>query len=132
MPDQGPVRGEGDRAIRMILVIQFLITAGAFLLLSMVAGAYAAWSAFAGGGISLATTFFFKWRVFAGSEGRSAQAIVNRFYAGEVQKICLTVVLFLIVIIGLRVSFLPMFVTYIVTLVAFWIVLLPALSGSQV
>ncbi|MGI8740104.1 MAG: ATP synthase subunit I [Gammaproteobacteria bacterium] len=116
----------------MILVIQFLIAAGAFLLLSVVAGPYAAWSALAGGGISLATTIFFKWRVFAGSdEGRSAQAIVNRLYAGEVQKVCLTVVLFLVVIIGLRVSFLPMFVTYIVTLVAFWVVLLPALSGSQ-
>lgn len=132
MSDQISVRGaDGDRAIRMILVIQFTITAAAFLLLSVVATPYAAWSAAAGGGISLVTTVFFRWRVFAGGEGRSAQAIVNSFYAGEMQKLCLTVGLFLIVIVGLRVSFLPMFLTYMITLLAFWIVLLPALSGSQ-
>jgi len=116
---------------RRLLVIQACVAAAGFLVFSWLSGPYAAWSALAGGGIGFITTAFFALRVFAGGAERPAKVIVRTFYVGESQKILLTVALFVVAIVWLEVSFLPMFATYMVSLMAFWIVLLPALSGTQ-
>lgn len=116
---------------RRLLVIQACVAAAGFLVFSWLSGPYAAWSALAGGGIGFITTAFFALRVFTGGAERPAKVIVRTFYVGESQKILLTVALFVVAIVWLEVSFLPMFATYMVSLMAFWIVLLPALSGTQ-
>lgn len=116
---------------RRLLIIQASVAAAGFLLFSLISGPHAAWSALTGGGIGFITTAFFALRVFAGGAERPAKDIVRTFYVGESQKILLTVILFVMVIAWLEVSFLPMFATYMVSLMAFWIVLLPAVSGTQ-
>jgi ATP synthase protein I len=116
---------------RRLLIIQASVAALGFLVFSWLGGPHAAWSALAGGGIGFITTAFFALRVFAGGDERPARTIVRSFYVGESQKILLTVALFVVAIVWLEVSFLPMFATYMVSLMAFWVVLLPALSGTH-
>ncbi|MFN2349637.1 MAG: ATP synthase subunit I [Thioalkalivibrio sp.] len=116
---------------RRLLIIQASVAAAGFLLFSLISGPHAAWSALTGGAIGFITTAFFALRVFAGGAERPAKDIVRTFYVGESQKILLTVILFVMVIAWLEVSFLPMFATYMVSLMAFWIVLLPAVSGAK-
>ncbi|WP_006788308.1 ATP synthase subunit I [Thiorhodospira sibirica] len=120
-----------NRATKVVLGLQLAIICAAFLLTSWLATPASAWSALVGGGIALLTTGFFAWRVFLGVESKSAKAVARSFYVAEVQKIALTVVLFLVAIVWLEVLFLPMFLTYIVSLMAFWLALLPALSGTN-
>lgn len=122
--------GVRKRATRTILAIQAAVTAVAFLGTSLWVGDHAAWSALTGGAIGLVTTGFFAFWVFAGGPEQPAQKVVRRFYIGEVQKIGLTVVLLIVAIVWLEVAFLPMFLTYMATLLAFWVGLLPALDGA--
>ncbi|MGM0475679.1 MAG: ATP synthase subunit I [Pseudomonadota bacterium] len=119
------------RAVGVILGIQFglmLLAAGALFLLGHV---NAAESALMGGGISVASTLYFALRVFVGTRGLPVDKLVRRFYSAEAQKLVLTVALFAIVIATMEVNFLAMFLTYMVTLVAFWLALLPALTGPE-
>ncbi len=107
-----------------IVVIQLSIT-----LLAAVAGIVlvdvkAAYSAVIGGGISISATLYFAWQVFSLPLGTPPDQIATRFYVGEVLKIGLTTVLFILAILVLRVSFLPLFLTYTATLMAYWLALL--------
>jgi ATP synthase protein I len=86
-------------------------------------GAKPAWSAMTGGFISIVTTAFFALRVFVGGSDAPLNVIVRSFYAGEVQKLILTAVLFYAAIRWMDLSFLPLFVTYAVTLLMYWVVL---------
>lgn len=132
MPDDKRARAEPAGGVtRRLLTIQACVAAAGFLFFSWLIDAHGAWSAAAGGAIGFLTTAFFALRVFAGGANRPAKDIVRTFYVGESQKILLTVVLFVVAIVWLQVSFLPMFLTYMASLAAFWIVLLPALSGTQ-
>lgn len=132
MPDEKRVRaGPTGQTIRRVLTIQACVAVAGFLLFSWLADAHAAWSAMAGGAIGFLTTGFFALRVFAGGPHRPPRDIVRTFYVGESQKILLTVALFVVAIVWLQVGFLPMFITYMASLAAFWIVLLPAVSGTQ-
>ncbi len=132
MPDHNRAyAGLSGFTARRVLTIQACVAAGGFLLFSWLAGAHAAWSAMAGGAIGLLTTTFFALRVFIGGAHRPPKDIVRAFYVGESQKLLLTVALFVVAIVWLQVSFLPMLLTYMASLAAFWIVLLPALSGTQ-
>lgn len=136
MTDNRPETGAAPvqfsrRAVGVILGIQLgltLLAAGGLFLLGY---ANAADSALMGGGISVATTLYFALRVFLGTRGLPVDKLVRRFYSAEAQKLVLTVALFAIVIASTEVNFLAMFLTYMVTLVAFWLALLPALTGPE-
>ena len=117
------------RSTRNILGLQILVALTGAGIGFVLGGATNAFSAFVGGGISFIATAFFALRVFSGRRGQPAKQIVRGFYAGEMQKILLTIALFLVAIVWLEVEFLPMFLTYMVGLFAFWLALLPVLSG---
>jgi ATP synthase protein I len=91
----------------------------------------AAWSAGVGGGISILATLFFALRAIGLGGEAPVKTLVGRFYVAEGQKLLLTAVLFYVTIRWLDVTFLPMMVAFAVTLMVFWVALLPALSGSQ-
>ena len=122
--------GVSNRTTRAILSGQIAVTLLAWVTLYLLADAEMAWSALVGGGIGLLSTAWFALRVFAGRGGEN-RVIVRRFYVAETQKIVLTVVLFIVAILVLEVRFLPMFGTYILSLLAFWFALLPALTGTN-
>ncbi len=122
--------GISNRTTRAILGTQVVITALAALTLQLLVGSEAGWSALVGGGIGILSTAWFALRVFAGGK-KDTRSVVRRFYIAETQKIVLTVLLFVAVIVWLEVSFLAVFGTYVLTLLAFWFALLPALSGDN-
>jgi ATP synthase protein I len=116
------------KAAKTILLIQIIITlviTAACFFVSL----KAAYSAVIGGGISIIATLYFANRVFSVKVGTPATKIANRFYTGEAVKLVLTALLFAISILWLNVSFLPLFLTYMATLLAFWLVLLFSLRS---
>lgn len=118
------------KATTKIVAVQLLITLLAVAACFALANVSAAYSAAVGGGISVIVTASFAVQVFAGSANISAAKITRRFYVGEAIKIALTAVLFFIAITGLQVSFLPLFLTYAATLLAYWLVLPFTLDAS--
>ncbi|MEE4380148.1 MAG: ATP synthase subunit I [Candidatus Competibacteraceae bacterium] len=118
-----PQPSNARQATTKILVIQLVITCVAAIFCLFLADLKAACSASLGGGISLIVTGYFAVQVFSTGGDFSAARIATRFYVGEVIKIALTAVLFGITIIWLDVAFLPLFLTYAATLLAYWLVL---------
>ncbi|WP_338081741.1 ATP synthase subunit I [Ectothiorhodospira mobilis] len=115
-----------------MLGLQAGVVLGGFILGALIGGAGTAWAAATGGIISLVATAWFALRVFPSRKrGRPAKAMMRGFYVGEVQKILLTVALFVIAIAWLRLEFLPMFLTYMAGLMAFWLALLPVMAGAN-
>lgn len=86
-----------------------------------------AYSALIGGGINMLATGYFAVKVFAAKPGSSAQQIARAFYWGEAVKILLTGILFAVALLWLNVEFLPLLITYAVTMLAFWLALPVAL-----
>ena len=115
--------GMGNRTTNLIVVAQVGVTLVASLLSLWLADIRAAWSAALGGAISVAATVYFAWKVFARNDDQPLQQVVRAFYAGEVSKILLTAILFYIAIVWIDVAYLPLFVTYIATLLVYWMVL---------
>jgi len=107
-------------------MITLLAVAGCFAF----ANVNAAYSAAVGGGISVIVTASFAIQVFSGRANASAARIAKRFYVGEVIKLALTALLFFIAIVWLQVSYLPLFLTYAATLLAYWLVLPFTLDAS--
>jgi ATP synthase protein I len=86
-------------------------------------GSRAAYSSAVGGAISVITTFYFAVHVFSAGIGTSPDTVAKTFYFGEAVKIGLSILLFAIAILWLDVSFLPLMLTYIATLAAYWLAL---------
>ncbi|WP_240481067.1 ATP synthase subunit I [Ectothiorhodospira sp. BSL-9] len=120
-----------NRATKLILGLQLLVAGLGYLGGYLAGGSETAWAALVGGLISFISTAYFAFRVFSGRRGRPAKTIVRSFYVGETQKIFLTVALFVVAIVWLEVEFLPMFLTYMAGLMAFWLALLPVMSGAN-
>lgn len=108
---------------RAVLLLQLCTAAVAVALAALLGGAHAGISAAAGGGISVLVTAFFAGRVFAPGPGSSAARVARAFFVAEVLKLVLTGALFAAAIVLLQAMFLPLILTYIVTLMAFWLVL---------
>ena len=95
-------------------------------------GANAAVSAFLGGAIGFLGSLAYAWKI-AGPQNRNAKgtnevdpkALMRAHFVGEVQKLALTVILFAAVLILYKgVATLPLLLTFIATLVVYWIALL--------
>ena len=121
---------KAKKAALKIIAIQVIITLSAVVAGLVFANGTAAYSAAVGGGISVIVTAYFAAHVFSLGVGASAVEIAKRFYIGEVLKIILTAVLFVAVILWLEVSFLPLFLTYAATLLAYWLALPLTLDAS--
>lgn len=86
-------------------------------------GIRSACSALIGGGISTVVTLYFASKVFSVRIGSPATKITQAFYVGEVIKLVLTVVLLSIALRWLDVSPFPLLLTYMMTLMAYWLAL---------
>jgi len=109
-----------------IFAAQAAITLAAAVAALILADFKAAYSALVGGGINILATLAFALRVFSVRPGATARRMARAFYIGEVIKFAVTVGLFAGVLLWLDVSFLPLFLTYAITMLAFWLVLLIA------
>ena len=120
----GRVKRVGARkTITKIITVQSVFTVLAALIAIAIADAEAAFSAFVGGMISIIATGYFASRVFSVEIGAPAAEIAKAFYVGETVKMLLTAVLFVIAIVLLKITFLPAFLTYAATLLAYWLIL---------
>lgn len=107
-----------------ILSAQAAITIAIALLAFLIADSKSGYSALTGGGINILATAVFALRVFSVQRDASAKRMARAFYWGEVSKFVVTIALFLVVLGWMDVIFLPLFLTYAATMLAFWIVLL--------
>lgn len=115
------------QTVTKVLAIQLTLTMGAAIISLAIADFKAGYSALIGGLINIIATAYFAYRIFSAGPGSTARQIARTFYWGEVIKILLTGVLFAGVLLWLDVAFLPLFLTYAATMLAFWLVLLFAL-----
>jgi ATP synthase protein I len=88
-------------------------------------GSRAGYSALVGGLISAMASLYFALHVF-GVRATAARAVVRSFYAAEVVKMAITVLLFVAAVVWLKVDFLPLIVAYALTLLVYWFALLSA------
>ena len=115
------------KTVLHVLAIQLAFTLGAAIISLMIADFKASYSAVIGGAINIIATAYFAYRIFSAGPGSTARQIARTFYWGEVIKILLTGFLFAGALLWLDVTFLPLFLTYAVTMLAFWLVLVFAL-----
>jgi F0F1-type ATP synthase assembly protein I len=92
------------------------------------AGRVAALSALAGGAIATAGSLAMAGLVFGGSAA-GAERAMSRFYLGEVVKLAVVAVLFVVVLKMMRVAPLAMFAGFAATFLVYWIALLAALPS---
>lgn len=106
-----------------------LAQTGMALALTVVCAAVWEWStagaAFTGAAIGVLTNLYMAVRIFGGAAVRPAQQALQRFYAAEVVKIAMTVGLFALAIGIVGVAFLPLISGYSLTLMVYWLALLP-------
>lgn len=106
-----------------------LAQTGMALAIAVVCAAVWGWStagaAFTGAAIGVVTNIYMAVRIFGGGTVQPAQQALQRFYSAEVVKIAMTVGLFALAIGVFRVAFLPLISGYSLTLMVYWLALLP-------
>ena len=82
-------------------------------------------AALAGGAIGVVTNLYVAFRVFGNGAVRPAPQVLRRFYSAEAVKFALTLGLFALGIGVLKLNALPLLGGYGLTLVVYWLALLP-------
>lgn len=122
------------RRLAMSVVLgQVAITVVAAVICFAVWGRVAGISALVGGCISAVASVALALIAFSSPADAPAQRIARMFYVGEGVKLALTVVMFIVVFLTMKVSFAALFGAYIATLFVYWIALanaLPPLAGT--
>ena len=116
-----------------VVLGQVAITVVAAIICFAVWGRLAGVSALMGGGISVLASAALVLIGFASPAGSDPERVARAFYVGEGVKLALTVFLFVVVFVNVKVSFAALFGSYIATLFVYWIALanaLPPLSGT--
>ncbi len=113
---------------------QAAVTAAAALLGYALGGFHVGLSAALGGAIGTIASLGMALVAFGGKAASPAR-ILATFYAGEIVKVALAIVSFILVLKLTGAAPLPMFAAYIATFVVYWIVLarmaLPALAATR-
>jgi ATP synthase protein I len=104
-----------------ITFYQLIIIMGFTLLLFWLKGIQSGLSTLVGGLSHWLPTCIFMWRVSAHAGVRAVNRFMVAFFAGEVVKLILTGILFLIAVRYLHISLLPAVVGLVASIVAFWI-----------
>jgi ATP synthase protein I len=116
----------GNKSIAYRIVLAQLGIALVFAAVCLVAwGRSTAVAALAGGVIGVVTNLYVALRVFGNGAVRSAQKVLQRFYAAEAVKFALTFGLFALGIGVLKLNALPLLGGYALTLAVYWLALLP-------
>jgi len=106
-----------------------LAQAGMALALAVVCTFTWGWStagaALTGAAIGVVTNLYMAVRLFGNGAVRPAEQVLQRFYSAEAVKIVMTVGLFALAIGAFKVAFLPLIVGYSLTLMVYWLALLP-------
>ena len=122
------------RRLAMSVVLgQVAVTVVAAIICFAVWGNTAGISAAIGGGISVIASLTLVLIGFGSPAGAPAERVARAFYVGEGVKLAVTVALFIVVFVTLKVSFAALFGAYIATLFVYWIALanaLPPLAGT--
>jgi ATP synthase protein I len=122
------------RRLAMSVVLgQVAITVVAAVICFAVWGRTPGISALVGGGISVVASAVLVFFGFGSPAGSQPERVARAFYLGEGLKLAVTVALFVVVFVTLKVSFAALFGAYIATLFVFWIALanaLPPLAGT--
>jgi ATP synthase protein I len=124
---------QARRLAGSVVLGQVVVTVVAALLCFAVWGRVPGLSALAGGGISVLASAALAFFGFSAPAGAPAERIARMFYVGEAVKLGVTVTLFVVVFLTLKVSFAALFGAYIATLFVYWIALanaLPPLAGN--
>jgi ATP synthase protein I len=116
----------GNKSIAYRIVLAQLGIALVFAAVCLVAwGRSTAVAALAGGVIGVVTNLYVALRIFGYGAVRSAQKVLQRFYAAEAVKFALTFGLFALGIGVLKLNALPLLGGYALTLAVYWLALLP-------
>jgi ATP synthase protein I len=114
---------------------QAAVTVAAALVGFAFGGAHVALSCALGGAIGTIASLGMALLAFGGKSAASPARILGAFYAGEIVKMAVAVVAFILVLKLAGASPLPMFAAYMATFVVYWIVLarmaLPALAATR-
>ena len=124
---------QARRLAGSVVLGQVVVTVVAALICFALWGRIAGLSALAGGGISVVASGVLAFIGFSAPAGAAAETIARKFYVGEAAKLAVTVALFVVVFVTMKVSFAALFGAYIATLFVYWIALanaLPSLSGK--
>jgi ATP synthase protein I len=113
--------------VRWVLRSQLGVTLAAALIAALALGFDAAISALLGGGIAMASALAYVWRALRESRmaGPDAKRAFNAQVAGEGYKFAVTLLLFALVFKSYaQLVALPLFLTYVATVVVYWMALL--------
>ena len=102
---------------------QLVIAVSCAVLWGLLGGGREGLAALAGGGIGALLTFYAGLKTFSAS-GQDAQHVVMNFYKAEVRKIVLAVVLFAVAVRLFADVFVPVVLTFALTLPVYWFALL--------
>lgn len=86
-------------------------------------GSDAALAAVSGGGIGAAATLAQVWVGLRNSAGRKPDEVMRSFHRGTAVKFAVTVMLFVWALRGRKVDAAPLFTTYVVTFLVYWVAL---------
>ncbi len=124
---------QARRLAASVVLGQVAITVVAAAICFAVWGRIAGVSALVGGGISAASSAVLAYVAFRAPAGAAAESVARAFYVGESLKLAVTVLLFVVVFVTMKVSVAALFGAYIATLFVYWMALanaLPPLSGT--
>jgi ATP synthase protein I len=124
---------QARRLAASVVLGQVVVTVLAAAICFAVWGRSTGLSALVGGGISAIASAVLAFFAFRAPAGAAAESVARAFYVGEGLKLAVTVVLFVVVFVTMKVSFAALFGTYIATLFVYWIALanaLPPLAGT--
>ena len=108
---------------------QVLVAVAAALICYAWRDARSGLSALAGGGIGAAATLTQVLVGLRNSAGKEPKEVLRGFYRGSAAKLVVTVVLFVLVLRARALAPGPLFVTYVVTFLVYWVALARNLSA---
>lgn len=103
-----------------LVMMQAAVAGGVSIVFFAVWGVQFGLSALAGGAIAVLPNFVFATLAFSHTGASSAGKVMKTFYWGEALKLLLTIAMFSLVFINLKVVFMPLFVCYISALIVHW------------
>jgi len=103
-----------------LVFLQAAVAGAASLFFFAMWGAQYGLSALAGGAIAVLPNFVFATLAFSHMGASSSAKVVKTFYWGEAIKLLLTIVMFSLVFINIKIGFMPLFVCYTLALIVHW------------
>ena len=114
-----------------IVLAQAVIALALAVVCTVAWGWSTAGAALAGAAIGVVTNLYMAVRIFGNGAVRPAEQALQRFFSAEAVKIAMTVGLFALAIGAFKVAFLPLIVGYSLTLMVYWLALLPVRAKPE-